>query len=70
MRRLRLIADVIAVTNVEDADNRDARRAYIGERMAAMDAAVFPLLAGAFIGPETIPPEVVDDDLLTRVRSA
>jgi hypothetical protein len=70
MRRLRLVGDVIAVTQVEDADNRAARRSYVGERMAAMDTEVFPLLAGAFAGPETIPDELVDEAILDRIRSA
>jgi 2-polyprenyl-6-methoxyphenol hydroxylase-like FAD-dependent oxidoreductase len=71
MRRLRLIADVLAVVQVEDgAGNRDARRAYLGDRMAAMDPEVFPLLVGAFAGPENIPEELVDDAILDRIRRA
>jgi 2-polyprenyl-6-methoxyphenol hydroxylase-like FAD-dependent oxidoreductase len=70
MRRLRLIADVIAVTNVEDADNRAARREYVSSRMAAMDPEIFPLILGGFIGPETIPDELVDDELVDRIRAA
>ncbi|GAC1541709.1 MAG: hypothetical protein NVS3B12_29420 [Acidimicrobiales bacterium] len=34
MERLRLMADVISVSQAEDADNRAARRAYVGERTA------------------------------------
>lgn len=71
MRRLRLIADIIATVNVEDgADNRAARRAWFGERMGAMAPDLFPLLVGAFAGPETIPPELVDDTILDRIRAA
>ena len=50
MRRLRLLADVVSVTFAEDADNRQARRAWMGERQAAMDPEVFPLVAGIFAG--------------------
>ncbi|MBV9952483.1 MAG: FAD-dependent monooxygenase [Acidimicrobiia bacterium] len=71
MRRLRLGANVLGVTNVEDgADNRDARRAWVGERMATMDPELFPLLFGLFAGPENIPAELVDDAILDRIRSA
>ena len=71
MRRLRLIADVLAVTNVEDgAENRAARRAWFGARVAAMDPVLFPLMAGAFAGPETIPAECVDEGILDRIRQA
>ena len=70
MRRLRLVADIIAVTMVEDGDNRAARRAYLGEKMGAMDPEVFPLLFGAFAGPENIPAELVDEGILDRIRSA
>lgn len=71
MRRLRLVADIIATVNVEDgADNRAARRAWFGERMGSMDPTVFPVLLGAFAGPETIPPELVDETILDRIRSA
>ncbi len=70
MRRLRLIADAIGVIQVEDAGNRKARRAFFGEKMAAMDPAYFPLLIGGFAGPETIPAEVVDESVLDRIREA
>jgi 2-polyprenyl-6-methoxyphenol hydroxylase-like FAD-dependent oxidoreductase len=70
MRRLRLIADVIAVTNVEHASNRAARREYVSSRMAAMDPEVFQLLLGGFAGPETIPDELVDEGLIDRIRAA
>ncbi len=71
MRRLRLIADVLAVVHVEDgATNRGARRAFAGERMASLDPEFFPLLVGAFAGPETVPDALVDETILDRIRGA
>ena len=70
MERLRLIADMVAVSQSEDADNRPARRAYVGDKLAAMDSEIFPLLAGAFIGPEQVPDELVDTRVLDRIRRA
>ena len=70
MRRLRLIADVVSVTYAEDADNRLARRAFVGEKMASMDAEVFPLLVGFMAGPETVPDHLVDRGILDRIRTA
>jgi 2-polyprenyl-6-methoxyphenol hydroxylase-like FAD-dependent oxidoreductase len=70
MRRLRLIADVVSVTLAEDADNRLARRAFLGQKMASMDAEVFPLVVGFMTGPETIPGQVVHPEILDRIRSA
>ena len=35
MERLRFIADILAVAQAEDADNRSARRAMLAEKMAA-----------------------------------
>jgi len=71
MRRLRLIADILAVTHVEDgADNRAARRAHFNERMAAMDPEFFPLVVGAFVGPETVAPDLVDESVLDGIRNA
>ena len=70
MERLRLIADILAVTQVEDADNRDARRAYVNERMAGMVAPIFPLVVGGFAGPETIGDELIDPGLLDAIRAA
>jgi hypothetical protein len=58
MERPRFVADRISVTQAEDADNRTARRMLVGEKMASMDAEVYPLIAGAFAGPETIPDEL------------
>ncbi len=70
MERARLGADVMAVTQVEDADNREARRAFVFERMDRMDPEVFPLFIGLFAGPETVPDEAVDPGLLDRIRAA
>ena len=71
MRRLRLIADILAVTHVEDgADNRAARRARFNEKMAEMDPGFFPLMVGAFVGPETVAADLVDESVLDRIRNA
>ena len=64
MERLRFIADVLAVAQAEDADNRSARRTMLAEQMAAMDPEIFPLLLGAFAGPETVPGELLDPGIL------
>jgi 2-polyprenyl-6-methoxyphenol hydroxylase-like FAD-dependent oxidoreductase len=70
MSRLRFIADVVSVSQAEDANNRPARRAFMGERMARMDAEIMPLLMGAFVGPETVPDELINEALLDRIRAA
>jgi hypothetical protein len=70
MRCLRFLADVMAVAQAEDADNRAARRAFLNDRLAAMDPGVFPVLLAAFTGPETVPAEVIDESLLDRIRAA
>lgn len=70
MRRVRLVADLIGAVRVEDCGNREARQAWFGERMAAMDPEVFPLMMGAFIGPETVPDELVHEGHLEAVRGA
>jgi 2-polyprenyl-6-methoxyphenol hydroxylase-like FAD-dependent oxidoreductase len=70
MERLRFVADLVSVTQAEDADNRKARRILVGEKMASMDAEVYPLIAGAFAGPETIPDELCNPGLLERIRAA
>jgi hypothetical protein len=46
------------------------RRAYVREKMAVMDPEIFPLLLGAFSGPETVPSEVIDPRVLDRIRAA
>jgi 2-polyprenyl-6-methoxyphenol hydroxylase-like FAD-dependent oxidoreductase len=70
MRCLRFLADVMAVTQAEDAVNRAARRAFVNERLASMDSEVFPVLVAAFTGPETVPAELIDEGLLDRIRAA
>jgi 2-polyprenyl-6-methoxyphenol hydroxylase-like FAD-dependent oxidoreductase len=70
MARLRFIADVLAVSNVEDAPNLAARRRFLLERMGTMDPEVMGILAGAFAGPETMPPDATQSDLLDRIRAA
>jgi len=70
MARLRFLADVISVSQAEDADNRPARRAFMVERMARFDPEIMGLLMGMFAGPETVPPELVDKGLLERIRAA
>jgi 2-polyprenyl-6-methoxyphenol hydroxylase-like FAD-dependent oxidoreductase len=70
MRRLRFLADVVSASQAEDANNRLARRAFIGERMARMDPEIMTLLMGGFVGPETVPDELIDEGLLDRIRAA
>ncbi len=70
MARLRLAADVTAATNAEDADNRDARRRYVNDRMGGMEAPIFPLLVGLFAGPETVGDELLDPALIDDIRAA
>jgi len=70
MARVRFAADVMAATQAEDADNRDARRRYVNDRMAGMEAPIFPLLVGLFAGPETIGDELLDPALLEDIRTA
>jgi 2-polyprenyl-6-methoxyphenol hydroxylase-like FAD-dependent oxidoreductase len=70
MERVRFIADVLAVAQAEDADNRSARRAMMADKMATMDPEIFPLMLSAFAGPETIPEEALDPGILERLRSA
>ena len=70
MERLRFVADVMAITDAEDAENRSARRAFTREKVAAMDPEVFRLILGIFAGPETIPAELIQPSLLDRIRAA
>ena len=69
MERLRLAADIFSV-QIEDSDNRPARREFVRQRLANMDPELFPILVGAFSGPETIPAELVRSELLDRIRAA
>jgi menaquinone-9 beta-reductase len=70
MRKLRLVADVVSVTFTEDADNRMARRTFVGDRMASMDAEIFPLLVGFITGPETVPDHLANPGVLDMIRNA
>jgi 2-polyprenyl-6-methoxyphenol hydroxylase-like FAD-dependent oxidoreductase len=69
MRRLRFIADTVAITEAEDADNREARRAKWAELMTT-DERAFLVLASAFAGPETAPADVFADELHAMLRAA
>ena len=70
MERLRFAADVLAVIQAEDADNRRARRELAWRLMGEMDPHLFTVLVGAFAGPETVPAELVDERLIDRIRAA
>jgi 2-polyprenyl-6-methoxyphenol hydroxylase-like FAD-dependent oxidoreductase len=69
MRRLRFIADVLAVVEVEAADNREARRVKFGE-MQANDPRALALLIASFGGPEMAPPDVFDEEIFSIIRAA
>jgi 2-polyprenyl-6-methoxyphenol hydroxylase-like FAD-dependent oxidoreductase len=69
MRRLRFMANTLAITEVEDADNREARRAKWGE-LIETDPRAFLILVGAMGGPETTPPDSFDDELHAAIRAA
>ena len=69
MARLRLMADVFSV-QIEDADNRPARRDLVRQKLSDMDPAVVSLLLGLFSGPETVPNDLLDGDLLGEIRRA
>ncbi len=70
MERVRFAADVLAVAQAEDAENRTARRELTGTLMAEMDPHLFPVLVSAFSGPESMPAELIDPRLLDRIRAA
>ncbi len=70
MERLRLIADIIAVSQAEDAENRRARQDLVDEKMSDPDSGLLPLLVGGFAGPETVPDELVDPTWIDRIRAA
>jgi 2-polyprenyl-6-methoxyphenol hydroxylase-like FAD-dependent oxidoreductase len=70
MERLRFAADVLAVAQAEDADNRLARRELAWRLMGEMDSHLFPVLVSPFAGPETVPAELVDQRLIDRIRAA
>jgi 2-polyprenyl-6-methoxyphenol hydroxylase-like FAD-dependent oxidoreductase len=69
MRRLRFIADTLAITEAEHADNREARRAKWGELMAT-DPRAFLVTVGALAGPESVPADAFADELHAAVRAA
>lgn len=70
MERVRFIADVLGVAQAEDAENRAARRELTGRLMDEMDPQLFPVLVSAFTGPENLPPDLVDQRLIDRIRAA
>lgn len=65
MARLRFLADVMSVSQSEDCDNRSSRRA-----LARVDPEIMGLLFGVFVGPETVPDELFNEELLERIRAA
>ena len=67
-QRVRFIADVLAVTQAEDADNRSARQTMLAEQMSAPDSDILPLMLSAFAGPETVPDTALNPALLARIR--
>ncbi len=69
LRRLRLIGDLTAAATVEGGAGRPARRKRFAHALATMDADIFPLVLGMFVGPETIPVRLVNDAVLDRVRT-
>jgi 2-polyprenyl-6-methoxyphenol hydroxylase-like FAD-dependent oxidoreductase len=69
MRRLRFVANTVAIAEAEDADNREARRAKWGE-LSTTDERAFLVMLGAFGGPEVVPAEAFADELHAAVRAA
>ena len=69
MKRVGLIAEVLAATHAEDAENRAARRCYFAEKAAAADPEVVGVVAGVLSGPETMPDELLRSDLVDRIRA-
>jgi 2-polyprenyl-6-methoxyphenol hydroxylase-like FAD-dependent oxidoreductase len=69
MARLRFIADVVATAYAEDAENRAARRTFLGGEIAGGNPEIVGLLIGSFAGPEIIPDDLLRADLLDRIRS-
>lgn len=70
MGRLRLLADALGATEAEDAENRPARRAFVGEKLAGMDADFFALFTAGFAGPENVPAHMLDGSVIDRIRRA
>ena len=69
LRHLRLIAGLVSAATVDAGDARPARRRSFAAAMANMDVGIFPLVLGTFAGPETIPAQLADEVVLTRVRA-
>ena len=69
MKRVRFVADVLAVTQAEDADNRSARQTMLAEQMTTPDSDILPLMLSAFAGPETVPDTALNPALLARIRA-
>jgi len=70
MARLRLVADILAVTEAEDADNQSARRQCFAASTADPDTGLLVLMCAAFAGPESVPEELVDPSWVDRIRAA
>jgi 2-polyprenyl-6-methoxyphenol hydroxylase-like FAD-dependent oxidoreductase len=68
MRRLRTMAIYMSVAQSEDCDDRSARRARFFE-LQTNEPLAFALLAGLFIGPEQVPDEAFDADLVSRLTA-
>ncbi len=70
MARLRLIADILAVVQAEDAEDQPARRERYAEAANDPDTGLLVLMIGAFAGPESVPDEFVHFDWPDRLRAA
>ncbi len=68
MRRLRLIADVIAAAVVDEGADRPVRRRRFMKAMATMDPVIAPLVMGMFAGPEKIPGHLATELVLEQFR--
>jgi hypothetical protein len=70
MARLRLVADILAVVQAEDADNRPARRDAFATAAVDPETGLLTLMLAAFAGPESVPEELVDPTWVDRLRAA
>ncbi len=68
MRRLRLVSRLVIAAAVDPAGDRSGRRRRLAEASAAFDPAVFPLLLAMFTGPETIPADLIDGNVIELLR--
>jgi 2-polyprenyl-6-methoxyphenol hydroxylase-like FAD-dependent oxidoreductase len=68
-KRYALAADIVAVTNAEACDNKEARQEKFNELMASPDGALATVVLGAFAGPETVPDEFLDMTLPDQIRA-